>query len=345
MAGRLLLSLTILLSASLTELVAQTSDSARTKNIKEYPDHFFIWPLIKQRTLSFDVGKRNVRQDLLSFKPNNTVSMGLGLYMFEVGVELALAVPLNEKSRSKYGASDVRDLQGHLLGRSWSLDIFTQRYNGFYLANPVKVVKANESFPLRPDVELRNTGANGLFAFNKSRFSLRSAYNFAERQLHSAGSPVLAGTFNSVRLQSDSVLLSKPLQNRLGVDDTFARLRYATISLAPGYSYSLIYRHLFMNLTLSVGPAHHWIYFIDKNGRANYDIAINTFADSRLAIGYNSDHWFGGVSFINQSRRVRFDQFEFTTTTSSFKFLIGYRIRENGILKKRAWDVLPQLIR
>lgn len=345
MVGRLLFLLIILLAAGLPELTAQPADSIANKNIKRYPDHFFIWPLIKQRSLSFDVGKRNVRDDLLSFKPNNTVSMGLGLYVFEVGVEFALAVPLNEKSRSRFGASDVRDLQGHLLGRSWSLDVFTQRYSSFYLANPVRVIKANEAFPVRPDVELRNTGVNGIYAFNKSKFSLRSAYNFAERQLHSAGSPVLAGTFNSVRLQSDSALLSNSLQSRLGVDDTFARLRYATISLAPGYSYSLIYRHLFMNVTLSVGPAHHWIYFVDKNGRANYDIAINTFADSRLAIGYNSDHWFGGVSFINQSRRVRFDDFEFTTNTSSFKLLVGYRILEKGILRKRAWDFLPKLTR
>jgi Domain of unknown function (DUF4421) len=322
---------------------AAPPDSLRHNFVKQYPDHFFVWPLIKQRSISFDVQRRNAKDDFLSFKPNNTFSMGLGMYIFEVGVELALAVPLDEKSRSRYGASDVRDLQGHLLGKSWGIDIFTQRYSSFYLANPIQVIRANDPYPVRPDVELRNTGVSGIYAFNKSRFSLRSAYNFAERQLHSGGSPVLAGTLNSVRLQSDSVLLSTALQSRLKTDQTFAGLRYATISLAPGYSYSIIYKNWFANLTLSVGPAHHWIYYIDKTGKANYDIAINSFADSRLALGYNSDRWFGGIGFVNQSRKVRFDQFEFTTTSTSFKILIGYRIIEKGLMKKKALDFLPRL--
>lgn len=319
-------------------------DSVRNQFIKRYPDHWFIWPLIRQRALSFAVEKRNAGGEAVQFEPNSTVSMGIGLYLFEVGAELSLSVPLDEKSRSRYGSSDVRDLQGHLIGNNWSLDGFAQRYSSFYLSNPLVVIRDNQPYPIRPDFELRNFGASGIYAFNRRKFSLRSAYNFAERQLKSGGSVMLAGTLNSVQLGSDSTVLSETSQSRLKINNSFSHLRYTTLSAAPGYSYNLIYKNWFINLTLSVGPAHHWVYFEDENGRAHYDIVINSFVDSRLALGYNSDRWFGGLSFVNQAREVRFDQFQFTTTTTSFKMLIGYRILEKGILKKRAWDFVPKLL-
>lgn len=325
-------------------VTAHPIDSTRHQFIKQYPDHLFIWPLIRQRTLSFSVEKRNADGEAVQFEPNSTVSMGIGLYVFEVGAELSLSVPLDEKSQSRFGSSDVRDLQGHLVGINWSLDGFAQRYSSFYLANPLVVIQNNQPYPIRPDFELRNFGASGIYAFNRTRFSLRSAYNFAERQLKSGGSVMLAGTLNSVQLGSDSVVLSTASQSRLRVNNTFSHLRYTTLSAAPGYSYNLIYRNWFINFTLSVGPAHHWVYYEDKDGRPHYDIAINSFVDSRFALGYNSDRWFGGLSFVNQAREVRFDQFQFTTTTSSFKMMIGYRILEKGIFKKRAWDFVPKLL-
>jgi hypothetical protein len=42
-------------------LMAQNlrKDTVRNYYIKEYPDHFFIWPVIKQRSLSFDISERS----------------------------------------------------------------------------------------------------------------------------------------------------------------------------------------------------------------------------------------------------------------------------------------------
>ncbi|MFZ5970908.1 MAG: DUF4421 family protein [Bacteroidota bacterium] len=319
------------------------ADTTRQAFVKSYPDYSFIWPFIRQRSLQFNVQNRNGRSDVLNFRPNNSFSMGLGLYVFDVVVELGAAVPIDEKSRNRFGDSDTRDLRANIIGKNWGFDFFTQKFSSFYLANPSQTIGANEPFPLRPDISLQNFGVNGIYAFNKKKFSLRSSYNYAERQLKSGGSVMLAGIFSSARLASDSVVLSQQLQTRLGVDDTFSNLRYTTLSLAPGYSYNLIYRSMFVNLTLSVGPAHHWVYYHDGVGAPHYDIAINTFVDSRVAIGYNSDRWFGGVGFISQSREVRFDQFQFTTAASSFKMLVGYRIKERGIFKKRIWDFLPEL--
>jgi hypothetical protein len=71
------------------------------------------------------------------------------------------------------------------------------------------------------------------------------------------------------------------------------------------------------------------------------EITLNSFADLRLALGYNSDRFFSGVSFIAQARNLKFEQLEFTSTNTTFKMVIGYRFKEFGILKYRAWDLLP----
>jgi hypothetical protein len=180
-----------------------------------------------------------------------------------------------------------------------------------------------------------------MYVFNKNKFSLWSAYNFTERQLKSRGSVLLAWTVNNVHLSADSAVLSPAYRARLLTSTNFNDVRYATFSVAPGYSYNLVWRKLFFNVALSVGPAHHWVYFVGSNGVGHYDIAINTFVDGRVALGYNSDRWFGGLTFVSQSRAVKFEDITLETQSQSFRMLVGYRIQEKGLLKKTWKEFFP----
>ncbi|MBX2915854.1 MAG: DUF4421 family protein [Cyclobacteriaceae bacterium] len=317
------------------------TDSLRSKYVQRFPDKFFLWPVIKQRSLFFDVSSRTDRSKVLNYRPNNSFTVGMGVYMFEVAVELTTAIPLNEKSRATYGESDVRDLHANFLGKNWGGDAYSQKYTGFYIADPNRLVTTDTDFTKRPDIEMTNTGVNGIYILNHEKFSLRSAYNFSERQLKSGGSFIVTGTLNNVRLRSDSTILGTRYRDFFPVDGAFNEMRYTTLGLAPGYSFSLVYRSFFLNTSLALGPAHHWIYYQPAGRPQRYDISINTYADIRLAIGYNSDRLFAGMSYITQSRDIRFDDIRFTSNSSVFKILAGYRFREVGILKKRAVDLVP----
>jgi hypothetical protein len=323
-------------------LMAQAQpDSLRSKYVQQFPDKFFLWPVLKQRSLFFNVSSRIDRATVLNYRPNNSFGIGMGFYLFEVAIELTTAIPLNEKSRATYGESDVRDLQINFLTKNFGGDVYNQNYTGFYVADPNNLVATDEDFSKRPDIEMVNTGLNGIYIFNHEKFSLRSAYNFSERQLKSGGSLVVTGTLNNVRLRSDSSILGNRYRDFFPVDGAFTELRYTTLSLAPGYTYSLVYRSFFFNTSLAFGPAHHWIYYKPTDRPERYDISINTFADIRIAIGYNSQRFFAGMSYVTQSRNVRFDDIRFTNSSTVFKILVGYRFREVGILKKRAVDLVP----
>ena len=329
--------------ASERKPVTNDKDSVRRYYIKRFPEYFFLYPVLKQRGLNFELSKRD-RSSLLTYRPNNTYSLGVGAYLFEVGVELAFAIPLQEKSIERFGESRARDFYANVLAKRWGVDLFYQRYAGFYITDHDDMPQPGQAFPQRPDIGIHNFGFTGHYVFNHQQFSFRSAYNFSERQLYSKGSFVLFATLYTFRVAGDSSIIKGDKQAEFGGHVDFTRLRYTTFSIAPGYTYNLTYNNFFLNATLAFGPAHHWInYNLEHRVSTEYDIAVNSFFGARVAIGYNGYRMFGGVSFISQGSTLRFDSVNFSNNNNFFKVLVGYRFQEFGILKKRIWDFVPFL--
>jgi hypothetical protein len=312
-------------------------DSLRAKYIQRFPDYFFLWPVIKQRSTSFDV--KNQSSQKLTYKPNGNYGLGFGMYIFEIGFEVTFSVAPKPSSQAIYGHSNVTDLQVNMLGKNFGLDLFTQHYSGFYLTDSNKPVPIGTPYPERPDISVWNTGVNGLYIFNKNKYSLRAAYNFSERQLRSGGSFVLTGTVNTFSLRADSAVYGNKYASTFGTTGDFVKLDYTTLSVAPGYAHTLVIKSFFINASLAIGPANHWLNYQSSAGSKS-EITLNSFTDFRLAFGYNSDRFFTGMSYIAQSRNIKFEQLEFTSTNTIFKMVIGYRFKEFGILKYRASDLL-----
>lgn len=324
-----------------TTPVSEDKDSVRRYFIKSFPEYFFIYPVLKQRSLNFEVAKAD-RSSVLTYKPNNTYSLGVGAYIFELGVELAFAIPLREQSLERFGESEARDIGLNVLSKRWGVDAFYQRYNGFYLLDREREPLPDELYPQRPDIKTKSFGFTGHYVFNHQKFSFRSVYNFSERQLYSRGSFLLFSSLYTFRVASDSSIIKGDRRAQFGSGVDFTRLRYTTFSIAPGYTYNLTYNNFFLNTTLAIGPAHHWLnYDLENSPIEHYDIAINTFFGARVAIGYNGYKMFGGISFISQGSRLKFSDVTFANNNSVFKILVGYRFNEVGLLKKRVLDILP----
>lgn len=318
----------------------RTPDSVRDQHVKRFTEHFSIFPVLKQRTLSFDLERRD-RSSLLNFRPNNSFTLGLGAYIFELGVSLSFAIPAGEKSKSRYGNSDARDVQLNILGKRFGVDLFYQKYSGFYITERGNEPMNGAPFPQRPDIDSRHLGITGSYIFNNRKFSFRSIYNYSERQLYSKGSFIALTSLNTFRIGADSSIISDEQQLVFGDKVSFTNLRYTTLSIAPGYTYSIIYNNFFLNGSLGIGPANHWIQYRLENGTEKNDLAVDTFVAARIGIGYNGDRLFGGITFVTQGNSVNFEDVRFANNNGSFKVLVGYRFREFGVLKKRIWDFVP----
>lgn len=316
----------------------------REKHIKSYPDHFFVWPVLKQRKLDFEMKSLEGGKQTLQFNTNKPYSLGVGMYLFELGFEIAFAVPLDEQSKRIFGESKSRDVQLNVLGKKWGADLFYQRYSGFYLDDPDNAVPAGTPYLQRPDIDTRNAGLTVHRIFNSNRFSFRSAYNFAERQLTSAGSLILFATFDNLTTRGDSAIVGNKFAAGFGESAMINHIRSSNLGVAPGYSYSLIFKGFFINGTLAVGPAHNWMKYEMEDGTEESKLRFSALVAARISLGYNGDKFFGGLTFMNQGRNSKFGNVQFSNTQSAFKILFGFRFRETGILKKRVWDIPKQIL-
>jgi len=170
---------------------------------------------------------------------------------------------------------------------------------------------------------------------------LRSSFNFAEQQLYSRGSWFVNSTINSFKMKGDSILLSIQNRDDFSEQADFVDLRYTTFGIAPGYSHNFIYQKFFVNLTLGIGPAHNWTYLKKEDGTEKHNVSINSISVVRLGLGYNSDRFFAGFGFVNQSRNLKIEDFRISNSTGIFKLLVGYRFKEFGFLRNRAVDFIP----
>jgi hypothetical protein len=335
--------LTLLVCCSQVLLAQEKVDSLRSFYIQEFPNHFFVWPVLKYRSLSFTMRDRNDNGREIEFKPNNSSTLGLGFYLFEIVFEVTFAIPLGENSKEIYGETDARDLQINLLTKSWGVDLYHQKYSGFYKDDSDMAIIRGTPYPQRPDIDTRNFGISGFYAFNHQKFSLRSSYNFADKQLKSKGSFLMYGTINSFKANADSALLSGPIRSKFGNGSDTRDIRSTTLSIAPGYSYNVVLDKFFINGTATIGPAHAWVYFKTESGEAHYDVSFNTTYSLRLAAGFNSGPFFGGIGTTLQVRSVKFEDIRFENSSATTRFLVGFRFREKGTLKKHIWDFIPFL--
>lgn len=339
----MILRLVAALLVSLLMLPASVSgqDSIRDTYIKHFSNHFFVWPVIKKRELSFQAVSFLDKKKEFSFKPNNSYSLGLGINIFEITLEASFSVPVDIKSQERYGASDVRDFQAVVLGKKWLAEVYTQKYKGFYFTTSDLVVPPDQSYPQRADLATRNFGFSFAYIFNNQKFSLRSAYNFTERQKSSRGSFLLSYVVSSFNFSSDSALISKDNWLVYGAGSSTEDARFTSLGLAPGYSYNFVVDKFFLNTTLVLGPAHYWVRYNSQEGQIKNDISINFYSAVRLGLGYNGDRFFAGINIVAQGRNVRIEQVDFKNTISTLRFVAGFRFPEKGLLKKRAVDYLP----
>jgi hypothetical protein len=332
----------VALAGLLVASQVSTAQKFDSTYIQSYHDKFFLWPVLKQRTSTFKLEDPNTPTNNFEFKPNNSYGLGLGVYMFDLGLELVFGIPVAAQKEATFGKTTATDLQLNILSRRWGADLVYQRYKGFYLSNPDAPVPVGAPYPQRPDIVTETLGVSGVYVFNAHKFSLRSAFTFADRQLKGKGSFLLSGTFSNFEIEGDSAILNPAYMTLLGATNSFTKLNYRTYSVAPGYAYNfVIKKNYFFSLLFAVGPALQDFRFKDVNGVEHSNTKVNSFVDGRIAFGYSNDRFFTGVTIATQTRNVVFENVRFSSTSATFRILFGWRFRESGFLQKSVWDLLP----
>ena len=313
-------------------------DSIHKKYINQYRDKFYIKPILTFRNLNLELQSTSNQINDIEYKANANPYFGLGLYFFDIGIELSVKLQ-DQTTRDVdiFGETDIFDFQTNIYSKKWGADIAFQRYSGFYLEDPDRHIptwQSGDPFPQRPDLKLFNLQLNTFYIFNHNKFSFRSAYNQSDRQLRSAGSFLMNLFTGTFRFKSDSILIPEEELPLFGEEGSLDFGRLSTLALMPGYTHNFVMKRFYFNASLSIGPGHVWVRY-DVQDKVNNDINIRAVVNLRTAVGYNSDSFFGGMSFVAQNVNANIGDLDVIGTSGNFKIFIGYRFDEKGVLTKR----------
>lgn len=331
----------IFLSAvlSVSVAIAQEEDSVRSEYVKEFPDEFNLKLLASNRLLILNLVDRNGGNRKINYAPNDRGYIGVGTYIFDIGLELAFKLPLAfGRSRSRYGDTDFIDFQGSLYGRKWSADATFQKYDGFYVSNATDIYPdfdVEKNYPQRSDLSVMNISLNGIHIFNHKKFSFRSGFVQADKQIKSAGSPIMILSATRYSVSADSLLM--PSES----DENFKDGRFISLSVLVGYAYDFVFDNFFIKLNANGGSGvQHQKFDMGMGDKERWDFAPKL--NFRAALGYDNERFFAGASFVMQKTSIDFEGIRVNNTTGNYKIFVGYRFEKFGILKKYSIrDILP----
>lgn len=246
-------------------------------------DSSYIKEFDHKLALSAFIGKSYVllNQELASgeekdFIPNNPPSIGLGISIKNTIINISGGYGFSFLRDKKKGKTKSFDFQFHQYGQKMVYDVFIQSYKGFHSADD-----DDKHITLYPDLKIQRYGVTGQYVFNNKKFSYAAAFNQNKLQLKSAGSFLAGANIYYTAIKSDSSFIFRDRHSFYSFH----------VGVNGGYTYTwAINKNWFINGSLSIGA--------DLGKEKNkYNLYFNTFP--RIAIGYNSNKWSLGLSYIN----------------------------------------------
>jgi hypothetical protein len=225
--------------------------------------------LIMTQSSSFDSDKK--------FIPNSPLKIGFGITLNNTILDFGYGFGIR-KEKDK-GKNKSFDFQIHKYSRKFVLDLFIQKYQGFYNDE-------SKNIEIYPDLSIQNYGVSALYILNNKKYSYKAAFNQSEKQLRSAGSILLGAGIYQTKIKSDSSFLYQGQNNLCNLQFGFN----------AGYAYTWVIGNFWdisASSTLGVG-----ILFPTTNRNQDKAVKVTPVISPRITAGYNRDDWSMGFSFI-----------------------------------------------
>jgi len=296
------------------------------------------YTISKYNQITFDDRTSNTR---LIYKPNDHTNLGFGFNYKGIGFNAAFDLLGNKKSNEKYGPTKSIDIQSNIYGRKIGIDAAYQNYKGYYFSNVSEVDPLFNSnihnYPQRPDIRTRSVSITAFYNLNAARFSYRASYIQNERQLRSAGAPILGFYCSLMDMQSmsDSAFLL-PSTYLLSYHPDFwvEAVKSINFGSLAGYGYTFVFaKRIFLtfNLGLGIGYESTLGQYRYKDDRRYRQPSYAGFF--RSAIGYNSKKLYIGFTTIGSNfSSKRAENGSINYNSGSFRLILAYRFKSPKFL-------------
>ncbi|HNV48302.1 MAG TPA: DUF4421 family protein [Spirochaetota bacterium] len=284
---------------------------ARAADIDQFDDKIMIRPFvqypisqlqIRNYDNSLDAVSSDTLTNLTTYQPNVNFNVGLGVGYKWFGLSYQMAVTGTARDEADYGRSEYIDFQFYFVFKKFGVDLFFQRYSGYYLVNPIRLdnpqdynVTKGDAHVKRSDLKLTSIGLNGYYIFNDN-FSFKAAFKQTERQNTSAGSFMLMASAINYGIEAEHSLIPPSQEVFYGENAGFSRGMFTALCVLPGYAYTFVFpNHVFITPAGFIGAGgmikNYHVTSGDK-GETDFCWKFNV----RIGAGYNGDTYFYGIT-------------------------------------------------
>lgn len=320
-----------------TDSISQKPLPYDTNYIISYRDWIHITAVAVSKQTGLSLANINENRDI-SFSTNNPVSFGFAFDYEWVTFEYTHSFNGFDLTDASKGESKAQSLRFGLTGRKFRMSTFYRGTKGFHFVNIEDWVSdwfnENKKYPFLDDLESQILAFSLYYTFNHRKYSNTAALWQLDRQIKSAGSPVVGFQSNAELIKAGSPIITYD-----SIADKYlniSKAEYLKIGLTGGYMHTFSIKKLFyIHAAIMQG-------FLYSFGNAEYydredKVDISTLGISlylRLTMGYNGKKWFGGFFFVGDSfiTDVLSDSYEITSY-NYVRMYVGYRFP----FKKRPW--------
>lgn len=282
--------------------------------------------------IQFNGPDRDFRR--MVFRPNSNLTAGLRLNAYGINLEISGSTGKSFLDPDRYGTSKARDLTLNVTRNQWIGDLQLLRYQGLWFrrswgTSPSLTVQS------RQDLQIIKRSLSFIWILRPERLSYAGAYLFTERQIRSAGSPVVRVSLNSWNFTGKDPLMDADDLVHFPAIGPVNGIHFTALGIAPGYSYTYQWKDFFINGTLLAGGAHYWLRYDGIGQPDHYDIQFNFTTSIGVAAGYNGERFFGGVNYRGQGFRVTRENILLTGSQNAFVVMAGVRLNDDWGLKRK----------
>jgi hypothetical protein len=336
----------VIIALSYTPGFAQLLDESTvvkydTNYIKVYKDELTTRAYFSRKQNGYSLTE-NILNPGLKYKTNDNVLFGLGYTYSFLTLNFAVKLPLINRDEDLYGKSTYIDLSSHTIFRSYIIDLYLQWNKGYYVSNPEEIVHhwdSQQSIPIRGDLRTSIVGLNVQYLFNSERYSYKASFLQNEFQRKSAGSPMLGIEGYWMLGMGDSLVVSPTFFNtRFLRGESFNQVDIANVGVNGGYAYTFVWdEKLYLSVATLVGLSggYNKVHHSNTSTTCCSGITFGITNSSRISLGYNSQSYYVGLSFIrfSMSNLVTESGDWITYSTGNIRFNIVKRFRLKRSIK------------
>ncbi len=260
--------------------------------IESYNSKFSLRPSVNINRLSLSIYGGETK--LIDYLPNNSNNYGIDVSYDNFGFGLNNKIPGSEKNEDTRGKTDSDDYQVYYYSRKFGVDLFYQKYKGFYSKLGENSLIEGE---VRSDMKMLNTGMNAYYIFSDN-FSLKAAFKQSENQKKTAVTFLLGASTSYFTIDSDRSLMPLDYDSAPGKHAGYRGGKYLNFAVMPGIG--IIYlpeSYMYMTFFALMGGGVS--YAKSRTGEGEDAKTTDIYkVNAKYSIGFNTVSFYIGSSII-----------------------------------------------